>query len=166
MSDLGKIRIQSDQLASALGLWSYSLVNERLVEAMRLWQRAPGKIGPGRGNPFARDFPAELITKETRAGDYDARGGDLDAAPIRTAAMTRAELELRDEASAWLVYVPAADRRLVIICLAFQANGASRIPWLEVRREMGIKLGAGGLARRYTMAITKICNQLNKEKDQ
>jgi hypothetical protein len=162
MADQNAIRIQSDALASLLGLWSFTLVNERLVDAMRLWQRAPGKTGPGSGSPFARDIPAELITRENEAGDYDARGGDLDAAPMRTAAATRAELAERDEASAWLAFVPPADRRLVNICLHHQAKGAARIPWAKIKREMGMALGVGGLARRYSMAITAICNQLNK----
>jgi hypothetical protein len=71
-------------------------MQERLVDAMRLWQRVPSKIEPSSSNPFARDFPAELITRQTFAGDYDARGGDLDATPMRTAAATQSEITERD----------------------------------------------------------------------
>lgn len=164
MADLRGERAESDRLASALGLWSFDLVSERLVEAMSLWQRAPGKVGPGSGSPFARDIPAELITREAWLGDYDARGGDLDAAPMRTAAMSRSEIEARDQASDWLAYVSADDRKLVLICLAHLARGAARVPWRKVKAQMGIKRGAGGLERRYSQAITAICEALNNRR--
>lgn len=155
----------SDQLASAQGRWTFDMVQEQMVEAVRIWWRTPGRVGPGRG-PYAGDGPWELMVREAWLGDYDARGGDgvSSDVPLRSAAMTRADVAARDQASDWLIYVPERDRKLVVMALGQLAGGKSRVSWMALRRPMGVKIGAHGLRRRYTRAIGGIADALNRRK--
>ena len=71
--------------------WTFDLVREALVEVLDMWRRSPGD---GR-SPFATDGPWHLMTRETDAGDYDARGGfgsSSDVAEARGCAARRTRL--------------------------------------------------------------------------
>lgn len=160
---MGSVDQHSSALASKLGLWTFQAVEDRMVEAMRIWWRSPGKVGPGSTNPYASDIPAEMMVKSIHAGDYDALGIDRSAndVPIRSAAMTRADVEQRDMASDWIAFVPERDRKLVTLALIQLAAGHSHISWVRLRKSMGMTIGAGGLQRRYSRAITAIVQRLN-----
>lgn len=136
---------------------TFAEVEARLVAAIELWRRSPG----GGRWPFASDAPWHLMTRETRLGDYDARGGDLEAPPPRMLPLSIAEVAMRDQASAWLALIDERDRRLVVLAVTELARGAQRVPWNKLRRAMGLMLGAGGLARRYERAIGGVCRAVN-----
>jgi len=144
--------------------WTFDAVEDRFIEAMRFaWRDEPGSW------PFAGDGPWALI--QAVAGDYDARGGDMDAPPPMRVALTRAERARMDEAVGWLALVPpparpgarlgeGSDARLIV--LAARKLGAKRgeergqVPWTRLLRPMGLKKGAGALARRYGRAIAAV----------
>lgn len=159
-NDMAKV---SDALASALGLWTYETVQDRMVDAVRAWWRAPGRVGPGNGGPYARDIPAGMIIRDANMGDYDERGylGTSSDVPLRPAAMTRAEVDARDAASDWMEQVPEVDRRLVSLALIYLARGKSSVPWMQLKQDMGVRIGAGGLQRRYERAIRGVVVALN-----
>lgn len=131
--------------------WTFDMVEERLVETVHLWRRSPGD---GR-SPFATDGPWELVKREVYGPDVD-KDAPLPRLPLR-----RSEVAARDEASGWLLIVPERDRRLVVLAVTELAKGAAQVPWMRLRRPMGLKLGADGLRKRYTRAIQAICQRLN-----
>ena len=142
------------------GVWTFAAVRDALVETVVLWRRSPGD-GVW---PFASDGPWHLMVREIAKGDYDARGGDGTSSDVtlRPLPLTRDEVAVRDARSAWLLHIPAADdRRLVIMALATLATGRQRIPWRQIKRRMGVAFGEDGLRRRYERAITAICERLN-----
>ncbi|MPT48265.1 MAG: hypothetical protein E2598_07555 [Sphingobium sp.] len=137
--------------------WTFDVVEERLIEAMHLWRRSPG----GGRWPFASDGPWHLI--QACAGDYDARGGDgvSSDVPLRPLPLSAAQVARRDEASQWVGrYVADRDRRLVVQVLIIKAAGRT-VSWVRLRRDMGVAVGAGGLGKRYSRAVTRICIALN-----
>ena len=132
--------------------WGFADVEERLVEAALLWQRSPG----GGRWPFAGDAPWHLA-------DRDLYGPDVDKdAPIRPLPLIRAEIAKRDEASAWLVYVPDNNRRLTALVVVEKARNNGRVSWHRIRRTMKIPYGNEGLRRRYERSITAIAKALTK----
>lgn len=142
------------------GVWTFAAVRDALVETVVLWRRSPGD-GVW---PFASDGPWHLMVREIAKGDYDARGGDGTSSDVtlRPLPLTREEVAVRDRRSAWLLHIPAADdRRLVIAVCGALASGYTRPPWAKLKRRFGIRLGQGGLERRYSKAITAICECLN-----
>ncbi len=140
--------------------WTFALVEERLVEAMRLWWRSPG----GGSSPFAADGPWELITERTRAeagGGYIGRG-EVEQVALRRLPLTRGEVAARDAASAMLEMVEGdEDRRLVVLVLCQLARGAKRVDWAPVKRAFGARRGAGALAERYARAIGFVAFRMN-----
>lgn len=137
---------------------TYDDVEARLVEAMRLWHRSPGE---GRW-PYAGDAPWHLMQREAHKGDYDARGGDMAQTAPRALPLDRDEVDERDLVSNWLRHVKEADRRIVVLAITHLASGAARVPWVQVRDQMGIALGAGGVQRRYSKALTSIARGENR----
>jgi hypothetical protein len=146
MQDAGEVR-----------QWSFVLVEERLVEAVLLWRRSPG----GGKWPYASDAPWYLIQAE--AGDWGKVGlGETGSdVPIGRRSLSRAEVAQRDEASDWIGrWVPERDRRLVATALGWKASDR-QVPWRRLVRDMGLRMGAGGLQRRYERAITCIVKALD-----
>jgi hypothetical protein len=144
----------------AEGRWDWVQVRAALVRARLLWDRSPGD---GRW-PFASDGPWHLMSREAEAGDYDARGGfDTSSdVPVRPLPLTREEVGARDAVDRWLALVPAeADRRLLIVCIAYHARGYRQLPWGRIMREVGAARGKGGLAKRYRAALCAIADALN-----
>lgn len=133
-------------------MWTFDMVEERLVEAVRLWWRTPG----GGAWPFASDGPWHLIGADP--GDYDARGGDMSGqAVVRPLALSPDEVAARDEATEWVVrFVPAADRPLVWAVIDIKAAGRT-VSWLRLRQERGVRVGADGLRKRYSRGINRVC---------
>jgi hypothetical protein len=152
-------------------VWSAEEVEQRLVDALNLWRRSPGE---GRW-PFASDAPWHLMTRAVRAEAGTVKGMELwrvmqedDDSETRQwqgrdrpQPLTRDEVALRDQASEWLAIVPAADRRIVVLALSDLVRGR-RVSWLAMRAEVGVKLGADGLRRRYTRALAAIAAHLNR----
>ncbi len=156
--------------------WTFDAVEDRLIEAMRFaWRDAPGNW------PFAGDGPWALIVRG--AGDYDARGGDMDAPPLPRLPLTRAERARMEEAVGWLALLPdralaasggvgrpraggAADARLVVLATrklaAHRGEGRGQVRWSLLLRPMGLGKGAGALAKRYGRAISLIAVALER----
>lgn len=155
----GNPYLSPEELAAHAPAYDWDAVEEQLIAAFVLWQRSPGE---GRW-PFAGDGPWHLVQRSRHAGDYDARGGDLEAEiEPRPLPLTRAEVEQRDRVTAWIELIPDADdRRLVGMALQSLASGRERVPWRRLLRKMGLKHGADGLRMRYSRAITAICSTLN-----
>lgn len=158
-------------MSAAHDVVTFKEVEQALVEAARLWWRTPDKIGPsGRnilisgsggtgiqiGMGFGKDGPWELA-------DRDLYGPDVDKdAPIRMAPLSRAEVAVREAISAWLLWAPERDRRLVAVAVRQMAARGYKSPkFMELRRAMGIALGADGLRMRYNRAVTGIARELN-----
>jgi hypothetical protein len=55
------------------GFWTFDAVQERLIEAMRLWWRSPGR----RRWPFAGDAPWHLMTRKTRISAGMVKGMEM-----------------------------------------------------------------------------------------
>lgn len=154
-----------------INFWTFDAVQERLVEALHLWERSPG----GGRWPFAGDGPWQLITRKVRMAEGMVMGMDItrllqedDDAETRQwlgrerrRSLSRDEVARRDEASEWLAFVPAEDRELVVLALGCLAKGAKHVPWMRLRKPLGVKFGADGLRKRYSRAITAIAVALN-----
>jgi hypothetical protein len=134
------------------GLWTFDAVEERLVEAMRLWWRAPDRE---RGWLHIKAMWPDF-RRHNWWGDY----ADTEAEP-RRARLTRQQIAEMEEAAEWMRFVPERDRRLVGLAILALASGKARVPWLALRRPMGVKLGADGLRRRYERAVSRIAFALN-----
>lgn len=165
-----------DEITDA-DFWTFDAVEDRLVEAMRFaWRDEPGNW------PFAGDGPWALIVRG--AGDYDARGGDMDAPPLPRLPLTRAERSRMEEAVSWLALLPdqgaaghkgvgrpraggACDARLVVLAArklaAHRGEGRGQVPWSLLLRPMGLNKGAGALAKRYGRAISAIAVALERD---
>lgn len=139
--------------------WTYEEVQEDLVEARRLWRRAPG----GGRWPFAGDGPWHLVSKETAAGDYDEKHGNEDA-EARPLPLSRAELRMMEQISEWLQYAPERDRQLIVVVLSQLARGAKRVSWTKVQRRLDSENSSRGLGMRYSRAIAKIAQELTKRR--
>ena len=149
-SGCGRVELGDD-------FWTFAAVEERLVEAMRHWWRAPDRDRSfglaGRISSIWRmslDDPLALIE----------RHGLVTPEP-RPLPLSRMDMARMAEASEWLAYVPERDRLLVIAALRCLARGDSQVPWLKLKHRLGIKFGADGLRMRYGRAITCIAHALN-----
>jgi len=150
-------------------------VEQALVEAMHLWRRTPGQLGPGGrsikisgsgyasmqiGLGFGKDGPWELA-------DRDLYGPEVDKdAPIRPAPLSRAEVARRDAISSWLALVPEQHRRLVTLAVAQMARTGHKSPgFKDLLRPMGMERGTEGLRKRYNRALYGIAQHLNCSAD-
>jgi hypothetical protein len=141
--------------------WSFEEVEQRMVEAVLLWDRSPGQ---GRW-PFASDGPWHLLTRQVRAGSAEdvwrhesdeVQRGD---APRSRISLTLAEVATRDQASEWLAILPQHDRRLVVLALTDKARGR-RVSWLRMRTRLDVQVTGEALSWRYRQAIRRIAEHL------
>lgn len=141
-------------------IMSFADVEARLVEAVRTSWRLPDREA---GWLHLRSAWPE-IRRDMRDGDYDARGGDGSSSDValRALPLTRRDVAAMDEAFGWVLAVAAEDRRLVGLALRALARGARRVPWLALRRQMGVRYGADGLRMRYGRAMREICRRANQ----
>lgn len=140
-------------------VWTFGEVEDRLVEAMALWRRAPDRESAWL--KVKAIWPE--VTREWAAGDYDARGylGNSSDVVLRPLPLVRAEVARMEEAGGWIGrYVVERDRRLVIIALGHKASDR-RVPWRSMLKPMGLTMGADGLRRRYERAVAGIAKGLN-----
>lgn len=153
-------RVGSPEPEELPAWWDFDLVREQLADAAELWWRSPGD---GQ-SPYATDGPWHLLLRETRAGDYDARGGDGSSSDvvIRPLPLTTREVAKRDRISEWLAHVEKPeDRKLIVVASGYLARGSKRVPWRKVKHQLGVKFGEDGLRRRYERAIGAIAKALN-----
>ncbi|WCP71564.1 DUF6362 family protein [Sphingomonas hankookensis] len=155
----GPGRVDNDPSAAG-SLLSFAEVEARLVEAVRVSWRLPDREA---GWQRVRSAWPEIM-REAAAGDYDARGGDLSSSDVklRTAAATRGEVADMEQAFDWLRAVEDDDRRLVALAIGCLARGDKQVPWLRLRRPMGLTHGAEGLRKRYTRALGRACRRANQ----
>lgn len=143
-----------EEASNAGSILSFADIEARLIEAMQFcWQSEGGRW------PFASDGPWHLVTRELYGPDVDKD------APLRKLPLTRVQVAARDEAIGWLALAPDADRRLIVLAVAELARGKARVPWRKLLREMGLSLGAGGLARRYSKAVTVMVQRVNRMRE-
>lgn len=142
------------------GLWTWQAVEDRMAEAMRHWWRSP--------DSEARFSLGGRISSIWRQAWTDRIGMalieqlDLPAAEEpRALPLSRDDMARMVEASEWLRYVPEDDRRLVVLVLVYLARGEKKVPWLKLKRRLGIPFGADGLRKRYSRALTDVCIALN-----
>lgn len=150
--------------------WTFDAVEDRFIEAMRFaWRDSSGSW------PFASDGPWHLM--QAVAGDYDARGGDMDAPPPVRVPLSRAERARMDEAVGWLALVPpparpgarggsGSDAKLIVLAArklgAVRGDERGQVRWSLLLRPMGLAKGAGALAKRYGRAISAIAVELER----
>lgn len=130
--------------------WTFEEVQDRLVEAMQFQRR----IGGGTW-PFASDGPWHLIVRDW--WDWAAH----EEKPVPRIPLSREQMARMEEATGWLVHAPEADRRLIILALNALAAGRRQVPWTRLLKPMRVRHGAHGLRKRYSRAITAICEALN-----
>lgn len=161
--------------ADVQDFWTFDAVEDRFIEAMRFaWRDSSGSW------PFASDGPWHLM--QAVAGDYDARGGDMDAPPPVRVPLSRAERARMDEAVGWLALVPApvrpgarltgkgqamgSDAKLVVLVArklgAVRGEERGQVRWSLLLRPMGLNKGAGALAKRYGRAISAVAVELER----
>ncbi|MFZ2995938.1 hypothetical protein [Sphingobium sp.] len=130
-------------------LLSFGDVEERLVEAMLVMRRMSDREA---GWLRVKACWPDIVREDDR-GDYDARGVDMTAPAPRPLPATRRDIAEMEEAFAWVLAAPDRDRRLIALAITCLANGAKAVPWMQLRKPMGVKLGAHGLRKRYGRAM-------------
>jgi hypothetical protein len=152
-------RVDAEASSSGRGaFWTFEAVQDRLIEAMLLWRRAPdrerGWLHVKAYWPDIRRMPWWM----TVSGEHD----ELEKEPqLRPLPLTRADVAAMNEAGDWLALVPERDRKLVALAVSALASGAKQVPWMELKRAMGVEFGAHGLRKRYSRALAGICTALN-----
>lgn len=138
-------------------MYSFADVEERLVEAMRVMQRlADREAGWLRVKACWPD-----IVREDARGDYDARGVDMGPPPLRPLPASRRDVADMEEAFGWVMVVKPEDRKLIGLAVTALARGQKQVPWMQLRKPMGVKLGAHGLRKRYGRAMHDVVKQAN-----
>ncbi len=141
---------------------SFADVEERLVQAMLvMWRLSDREAGWLRVKAMWPD-----IVREREAGDYDARGylGNSDDIPLRPLPATRRDIGDMEEAFAWVLSAKPEDRKLIGLAIGALARGEKQVPWMRLRKPMGVKLGAGGLRMRYGRAMHIVTKAANASK--
>lgn len=138
------------------GYWTFEEVQARLVEALQFQWHMPGDGG----SPFASDGPWHLIVRDWADTLAMIEGGQSTDATLRIP-LSREQISRMYEALGWLVHAPDGDGRLVVMAIRNLATGRKTVPWTKLLRPMGVKHGAHGLRKRYSRAITAICEALN-----
>jgi hypothetical protein len=150
--------------------WTFDAVEGRLIEAMRFaWRDQSGSF------PFAKDGPWHLMQRDAYYWDHANQTGKLaDAPPAPRVPLSRAERKRMDDAVEWLRIVgddgldrvKGGDARLIILAtrkLAAQRDGVrGQVRWVLLLRPLGLAKGAGMLRMRYTRAVTRIVQALDK----
>ena len=140
-------------------LYSFADVEERLVEAMlvmrRLSDREAGWLRVKASWPD--------IIRDHEAGDYDARGylGNSSDIPLKPLPATRRDIAMMEEAFAWVLAAKPDDRKLIALAIGALARGEKRVPWMKLRKPMGLTRGADGLRMRYERAMRKVVKAAN-----
>ncbi len=109
------------------------------------------------------------MSRETRAGDWDARGVDGvdggEAAAPREGTLSIAEVAERDRVSGWLAFAGERDGPLVSAVVEQLGRGAKRPDFMVLRSRFlakGRTLGADGLRKRYGRALSAIAQKVGR----
>ncbi|RIA37488.1 hypothetical protein DFR49_3373 [Hephaestia caeni] len=135
-------------------IWTFDMVQDRLIEAMIMLWRMPDRE---RGWQRVRSLWPD-IWRHNHFGDY--ADTDPDAVP-RVPPATREEIGEMEEALGWMRFVPDRDRKLVGLAIGRLARGERAVAWRDLLAPMGVKRGADGLRMRYGRAINRICVALS-----
>lgn len=141
-----------------------------------------GSVGVSKGSPWASDGPWSLMRREAWAGDYDARGGDLDAddAPAPAAeGLTVEALARLERCAGWLVLLEKRPRHTkgltarvsdgqIVAAVARAdalgsgaADGAGRTDWVRAARACGLTRGcAERLRHRHGRALAWLLGRI------
>lgn len=137
-------------------VWTFDLVEERLVEAMACWRRAGDRE---RGWLHVKAWWPEGRPEVDPHVDY----ADADAAP-RALPLSRAEYARMMEASEWVALIDAGHdgRTVAIVREALLRKATGREPdWRAMKHRLGIAFGEYGLRRRYERAIGGLARALD-----
>jgi hypothetical protein len=151
--------------------WTFDVVEDRLIEAMRFaWRDEPGKW------PFAGDGPWSLMQANSYYWDYKNESGRLlegDVSAPRLA-LSRRERARMEQAVGWLRLlgdkgankIRGGDARLVVLAVrklaAHRGDGRGQVKWERLLARLGVQRGAGMLRKRYSRAIAEIAVSLDK----
>ena len=140
-------------------MYSFADVEERLVEAVRVMQR----LGDREAGWLRVKACWPDIVREREAGDYDAHGylGQSSDIVVRPLPATRRDVDQMEQAFAWVLAARPEDRRLIALAIGALARGDKQVPWMRLRKPMGIKLGAHGLRKRYGRAMHLVVKAAN-----
>jgi hypothetical protein len=146
-------------------------VREELAECVLLSWRLPVR-GDGARSAWASDGPWQAMVRSARAGDYDARGGDMDGADdagdASHGALTVEQLARIDRAAGWMASLadrPAWQRGLTMrvndgALVAAVARhdamngGGGRTDWAAVAGALNLPAGRGDRLRmRHARAL-------------
>ncbi|MGW8204391.1 hypothetical protein ACWGM0_17830 [Sphingomonas bisphenolicum] len=140
-------------------MYSFADVEERLVEAMLVMRRLSDReAGWLRVKACWPD-----IVRDYGVGDYDARGylGTSSDIPLRPLPATRRDIADMEQAFGWVLAAKPEDRKLIALAISALAGGAKQVPWMRLRKPMGVKLGAHGLRKRYGRAMHDVVKAAN-----
>lgn len=140
-------------------MYSFADVEERLVEAVRVMAR----MGDREAGWLRVKASWPDIVREREAGDYDAHGylGKSSDIVIRPLPATRRDVADMEEAFGWVVAAREEDRKLIALAIGALARGEKRVPWMRLKRPMGVALGADGLRKRYERAMHLVVRRAN-----
>lgn len=144
-------------------------LEEQMIEAVRLSWKLRDPVG--RTSPYASDGPWDQMLRDLRAGDYDARGGDMDDAPPPQLRLGTVEMAQIEQAGQWMRMLAdrptrrgqtagASDGAIVAAVLRQKAAGYSQVNWAHVMRAVGLSRGRDGLAYRYRRAMTWLAERV------
>lgn len=147
-------------------------IEEEMVECVCLTWRLPGD---GPVSAFAADGPWHLMVRDAYAGDYDARGGDLDDAPAPRVPLTQRDHVRMERAAGWLGRLEArpgrrgqtsaaSDGAIVAAVLRQKAAGLSQIDWARVLRAVGLTRGKEGARKRYDRALAWLATSIARDR--
>lgn len=138
-------------------MYSFADVEMRLVEAMLVMRRMSDREA---GWLKVKACWPDIV-RDRNAGDYDARGVDMGPPPLRPLPASRRDIAEMEEAFGWVMVVKPEDRKLIGLAITALARGEKQVPWMHLRKPMGVKLGADGLRMRYGRAMHKVTKAAN-----
>lgn len=137
---------------------TFAGVEERLIEALLLWRRAPDREASWQ---HVRSLWPDIGRHGWRV-DVDGEFDEREAAPEpKRPGLTRDEVAEMNRVAEWMRFVPERDRRLVVLALGQKAGGRENVDWARVRRRLDAEIGRKGLYRRYCRAIAGVVRELD-----
>ncbi|WP_411340324.1 hypothetical protein V6U71_21545 [Sphingopyxis sp. J-6] len=142
-----------------------------MAEAVRLSWMLSDRTG---SSPFASDGPWHLMTRDARAGDYDARGGDMDDAPAPRDTLSVVDMALIERLGGWLSLLARRPRRgreradavsdgaIVAAVMRQYATGRSQVDWGRVLKAVGLDRGKGAVEKQYGRAMDWLSAEVAK----
>lgn len=167
LSELSEKLSEEDRLAPLEAIevpeggWTREIVEERLVEAIRIAQRSTGRVGPrgfGSGMPAYMHTAGELFAQQVMQDEEDALKDVLDRNRGRMPPST-AQVSLAEQALRWPIEYVADEGERKAIGLWLLAKAVRR-PWKALAKRRGINERTAG--RRRDRAIGRIVIGLTK----